>query len=95
MLHSLFHAFELETCLLDGCSDIGLGGGTGNDKRVSRRSSFARGDTLHFADRLLASGLAMVAMHALDGIDNRSRGHFLFLEFAEEFHCECNYDEQY
>ena len=91
----LFYPFELEPCLFDGFADVVLGGGASDHKGVGGRSGLARFDTFHFADRLFTGGLAVVAVHTLDGIDYRVGGGFLFLEFAEEFHCQCDYDERY
>ncbi len=95
----LLDTFELKTRLLNGFADVGLGGGAGDDEGVGSGSCFAGGDAFHFADRLLAGGLAVVAMHALDSVDNRvgtgGRGDINFLELAEEFHSKRNYDEQY
>ena len=89
----LLHALELEAGLLDGFADVGFGGGASDDEGVGGGGGFAGGDTFHFADRLLAGGFAVVAVHAFDGIDDRPGFYFLFLEFAEEFHTQCYYDE--
>ena len=88
----LFHALELETCLFDGFAHIVGRGGAGDNEGIGGGGSLAGGDAFHFADRLLTGGLAVVAMHAFDGINNRISSHFgvrvdfMLLEFAEQFH---------
>ena len=64
------HSFEGEAGLLDGGADVDLGCGTGNNEGVGGGGGLAGDDSFDFAHRLLASRFAMVAMHALDGVDH-------------------------
>ena len=90
-----FRTFELEPCLLNGSTNVGLGSGARDNEGVGRRGGLAGIDAFHFADSLFTSGFAMIAVHTFDGIDHRPGSNFLFLEFAEEFHSKCYYDKQY
>ena len=83
---SILPSFELETGLFDGLAYVVVGSAAGNHKGIGGGSGLARDDPLHFADRLLAGSLAMVAVHALDGVYHCSFDGFLFFEFAEKFH---------
>ena len=64
------HSFEGEAGLLNGGADVGLGCGTGNNEGVGGGGGLAGDDSFDFAHRLLAGRFAMVAMHALDGVDH-------------------------
>ena len=89
----LFHPFELEARLLHGFADIVLAYGARDYKRVGGRGGLAGLNAFQLAHRLLDGGLAVVAVHTLDGINHRPGFGFLFLEFVKEFHTQCNYDE--
>ena len=90
----LFYPFELETGLFDGLADVAFGGGASDNQGAGGGSSLARDDAFHFADGLFTGGLAVVAVHAFDGINHGVCSGLLFFEFAEEFHTQCDYDEQ-
>ena len=84
----LFHPFELEARLLHGFADVVLACSSRDHKRVGGRGGLAGFDTFQLAHRLLDGGLAVVAVHAFDGINHRPGFGFLFLEFVkglEEF----------
>ena len=93
--YTLFRSFELEPCLLNGSANVGLVSGARDNEGVGCRGGLAGIDAFHFADSLFTGGFAMIAVHTFDGIDHRPGNNFLFLEFAEEFHSKCYYDEQY
>ena len=68
--HLFLHALELEPRLLNSFAHLVGRGGASDSEGVGRRGGLAGSDTFHFADRLLTGGFAVVAVHALDGIDD-------------------------
>ena len=68
--HLFLHALELEPRLLDGFAHLIGRSGASDGEGIGCGGGLAGGDTFHFADRLLSGGFAMVAVHALDDIDD-------------------------
>ena len=92
-LLSSLHPLELKAGLFHSFAHIVGKSGAGYDEGVGGGGGLAGCHPFQFAHGILHGCLAVVAVHALNGVNHGALHDILFLEFAEKFHTQSNYDE--